>query len=224
MKVKSLLFAAAAMLAMGANAQYAEWTGSLTIPAEDAADIKAGETLSTTLILDLGNMENFTNFECHFAHPAGVVVDFADVTDDTKAKNDKGRTVQALSWATNEKSEEESVIFASNGNKVPILKETKNPIELCYIDFAIAADFVGAVELFQCKAVNYEGETFEMPRATLFKVGNETAVNDVNVNKAVASVKYYNAAGVAADKAFDGVNIVVTKYADGSQSVSKVVK
>ena len=49
-------------------------------------------------------------------------------------------------------------------------------------------------------------------------------VNDVNAAKAVASVKYYNAAGVASDNAFEGVNIVVTKYADGSKSVVKVVK
>ncbi len=51
-----------------------------------------------------------------------------------------------------------------------------------------------------------------------------SAVNDLGADKAVASVKYYNAAGVAADAAFDGVNIVVTKYVDGSQKVVKIVK
>lgn len=51
-----------------------------------------------------------------------------------------------------------------------------------------------------------------------------SGVNDLGADKAVASVKYYNAAGVAADAAFDGVNIVVTKYVDGSQKVVKIVK
>ena len=51
-----------------------------------------------------------------------------------------------------------------------------------------------------------------------------TAVSDVNVEKAVSSVTYYNAAGMASETAFDGINIVVTKYADGSQSTAKVVK
>lgn len=55
-------------------------------------------------------------------------------------------------------------------------------------------------------------------------IPEEVAVEDINAAKAVSSVKYYNAAGVAADSAFEGVNIVVTKYADGSQSVVKVVK
>lgn len=52
----------------------------------------------------------------------------------------------------------------------------------------------------------------------------DSGVNDLGADKAVASVKYYNAAGVAADAAFDGVNIVVTKYVDGSQKVVKIVK
>ena len=51
-----------------------------------------------------------------------------------------------------------------------------------------------------------------------------TAVSDVNTAKAVTSVKYYNAAGQAADKAFEGVNVMVVKYADGTQNISKVVK
>ena len=51
-----------------------------------------------------------------------------------------------------------------------------------------------------------------------------TGVNDVNAAKTVTSVKYINAAGMVSDTAFDGINIVVTKYADGSQSTAKVVK
>ena len=59
---------------------------------------------------------------------------------------------------------------------------------------------------------------------TTISFSGRSAVADVNAAKAVSSVKYYNAAGVASDNAFEGVNIVVTKYADGSQSVTKVVK
>ena len=55
-------------------------------------------------------------------------------------------------------------------------------------------------------------------------IDNKTAVEEINANKAVAGVKYYNVAGQAADKAFDGVNVVVTTYVDGTQSVVKVVK
>jgi len=53
---------------------------------------------------------------------------------------------------------------------------------------------------------------------------NLTAVESVNAGKAVKSVRYCNVAGQQAANAFEGVNIVVTTYSDGTQSVSKVVK
>ena len=42
--------------------------------------------------------------------------------------------------------------------------------------------------------------------------------------KAVANVRYINVAGMSSDKAFDGMNIVVTTYIDGTKTVAKVVK
>ena len=50
-----------------------------------------------------------------------------------------------------------------------------------------------------------------------------TAVTDVT-GKAVAGVKYYNLAGIESDRPFEGVNIIVTTYTDGSRSSSKVLK
>ncbi len=51
-----------------------------------------------------------------------------------------------------------------------------------------------------------------------------TGIETVTAGKTVAAVRYFNAAGQAADKAFSGVNIVVTTYTDGTQAVAKVVK
>ena len=51
-----------------------------------------------------------------------------------------------------------------------------------------------------------------------------TGVNDVNAGKQVAGVKYVNLAGVVSDKPFEGVNIVVTRYTDGTQSTMKILK
>ncbi len=49
------------------------------------------------------------------------------------------------------------------------------------------------------------------------------AINDVNA-KAVANVKYVNVAGQVSSVAFEGVNLQVTTYTDGSKSIVKVVK
>ncbi len=55
--------------------------------------------------------------------------------------------------------------------------------------------------------------------------GIVTAIDEVNVeNKEVASVKYYNLAGVENDNPFVGINIMVVTYTDGTKSSAKVLK
>ena len=51
-----------------------------------------------------------------------------------------------------------------------------------------------------------------------------TAIGVVNVNGIVKSVKYVNVAGMVSDVPFQGVNIVVTEYSDGSRSTSKMLR
>lgn len=51
-----------------------------------------------------------------------------------------------------------------------------------------------------------------------------TAVEEVAAEKAVSNVIYYNVSGVASAEPFDGVNIVVTKYADGTKKEEKILK
>ncbi len=51
-----------------------------------------------------------------------------------------------------------------------------------------------------------------------------TGVEDLNTGKAVQSVTYYNVAGIQSTTPFDGVNLVVTKYTDGTKSTVKVIK
>ncbi len=51
-----------------------------------------------------------------------------------------------------------------------------------------------------------------------------TAIADVNTDKAVAGVSYYNMAGQQSANPFEGVNVKVTRYTDGTTSTAKVVK
>ena len=55
-------------------------------------------------------------------------------------------------------------------------------------------------------------------------IDNTTAVEEIDVNKTVSSVVYYNVAGQQSAQAMDGVNIVVTTYSDGSTTTAKVIK
>lgn len=67
--------------------------------------------------------------------------------------------------------------------------------------------------------------------STLYKVAplnltnkTVTGVDDVTTAKTVVGITYYNLAGVASAKPFDGVNIVVTRYADGSTKATKELR
>lgn len=51
-----------------------------------------------------------------------------------------------------------------------------------------------------------------------------TGVEDVNAEKTVAGVIYYNLLGAASDSPFEGVNVVVTTYTDGTKSSKKILK
>lgn len=51
-----------------------------------------------------------------------------------------------------------------------------------------------------------------------------TGVNDVNSAKEVKGVSYFNMMGVESVQPFDGVNIMVTTYTDGTSSAAKVLR
>ncbi len=51
-----------------------------------------------------------------------------------------------------------------------------------------------------------------------------TGVAHVQTEKTVTGVQYYNLQGIASSSPFEGVNIVVTRYSDGSQDAHKIIK
>lgn len=74
----------------------------------------------------------------------------------------------------------------------------------------------------------YKTQTLEnvdlenVPVVVMEEEGNPTAISVINVN--AASVKYIDAMGRVSDRPFKGVNIVVTRNADGTTTTTKVVK
>ena len=52
---------------------------------------------------------------------------------------------------------------------------------------------------------------------------NETAINEISDNR-IISKTYYNSLGVASQTPFNGVNIVITRYSDGTTKSAKIVR
>lgn len=51
-----------------------------------------------------------------------------------------------------------------------------------------------------------------------------TSVESIDADKQVAGVKYVNLSGMTSNTPFDGLNIVVTSYTDGTSATTKVMK
>ena len=55
-------------------------------------------------------------------------------------------------------------------------------------------------------------------------MNNNSGVEHVTIDKQIAGVRYINVAGQESETPFDGVNIVVTTYTDGTTTAVKVMK
>ena len=67
-------------------------------------------------------------------------------------------------------------------------------------------------------------DPISMAIAPLLKYAEPTGISTVAGEKQAISHTYYNIAGVASDKPFNGINIVVTRFTDGSQTATKIMR
>lgn len=97
------------------------------------------------------------------------------------------------------------------------------------MDFVVRVYFTKSVSSSgapMLKAADPNGDYYiaEYTISDALTSGIPTAINGVEIYNNISSVKYYNAAGIESDKPFKGVNIVVTRYSDGSVTTSKILK
>lgn len=67
-------------------------------------------------------------------------------------------------------------------------------------------------------------DPISMAIAPVLKYTSPTAITAVETSKQVVSRTYYNIAGVASDRPHDGINIVETRYSDGSSNAIKILR
>lgn len=91
-------------------------------------------------------------------------------------------------------------------------------------------DIVIAVRVYYQRADETRGHTLRAGGGYGFGQGSGrgdgiiTGVNELLGGKQVVDVQYVNTLGMQSSEPFDGVNIVITRYSDGSTSTAKVVK
>ncbi|MBO4815076.1 MAG: hypothetical protein J5523_08995 [Muribaculaceae bacterium] len=246
MKIKSLLFAAFAVCSMAASAQLAETTTLSHQLLNEGGSVEAGKVAYVGVTLtnpDAG----YVSVEAHYEFPAGwTAVEFsqADAGIGTKTKKNLVQMMPEGRLAETDNHNAFSVTGA-------IPSENPNAYGWLFVnmdgDKVETGDDVVLVFAIQIPEDAVLGENTVMVSGQQFSTGdvdeNEVAigdgeipdttfpinviavaVNDVNATKAVAGVKYYNLAGVESEMPFDGVNVVVTTYTDGTKAASKVIK
>ena len=230
MKMKSLLVAGLAVLAMNAVAEDKAGTSEIKLDINAIKATAIGETsgfINADCTMDQ-NMGNWKNVEFQLVLPEGLTGAACTGHNDTKVYNPvTEEDEQVLSWSWGMLDglglPQNMRCIGANLTATPIEKAQLN---LCRLKFTMNAELAAGsvIEVVDFKVIDEGDNTWINANKTIDLEIEGSAVENINAGKAVAGVKYYNVAGQAADKAFDGVNVVVTTYADGTQNVSKVVK
>ena len=95
-----------------------------------------------------------------------------------------------------------------------------------YTFHGIISKNIAGGQSYSAPRLQAEGDDYDME--TIDLAGQDgstvTAISTIGINGNVKSVKYVNVAGVVSDRPFEGVNIVVTEYTDGSRTTVKMVR
>ncbi|MBQ6278564.1 MAG: chitobiase/beta-hexosaminidase C-terminal domain-containing protein, partial [Muribaculaceae bacterium] len=93
-------------------------------------------------------------------------------------------------------------------------------------EFIASVGFAAASNSPRLKAEAQTSTTFKVQPLNLTSENVITGINTIAIDgsREVKSVKYVNVAGIVSDRPFQGVNIVVTEYTDGSRTTSKMLR
>ena len=241
MKIKSLLFTAFAVCSLAASAELASTTNLSHAVINEGGSVKAGEVAYVAVTVTNPDVQ-YASVEAHYTLPAGwTAVEFsqADAGIGTKTKKAYAQIIPGSRADENENHDAFSVTGA-----VP----SEDPTAFGWVLMSLANErfetgddalLVFAIQVPEDapagdNAIQVTGQAFSTAIPddpadgelddTTFNISVTTAVNDVNATKTVAGVKYFNLAGVESNVPFDGVNVVVTTYTDGTKAASKVIK
>lgn len=173
-----------------------------------AGDRMSGDMANNgTVSINLDNAQEYTALQMDLTLPEGMT---------------------ASEFALTNRASDLGLIVKDRGNgKVRVLAYSPNLKTIKGNDGAVLTFDVdgttGDIMVDRIELVNLEGMAVKV-NAFSIAANNPTAHNEMNVSKAIATVKYFNLAGQEMTELTDGVNLVVTTYTDGTRTTSKVIR
>ena len=157
------------------------------------------QDLATGLMKDMGKYE-------------GDLMWLADVDMTGMSLKDGYYHVQCGSIGEQDSYANDLIFGADNNSKPEII-----------VRFYYRAKGISSAEMTLRAANNADAKMYNASEETITP-NPTTAVSELVVNGDVVSKTYINTLGQQSDKAFKGVNIVITRYSDGTVTTTKVVK
>ena len=228
--MKSLLMAGVALLTLNANA-----VNRLYVP---DFDLKPGETKE----IELRGVTEFLmgGFQCRILPPAGLTWEKSKGKYHVSFDDDENEIYP--SWLINEskvltKDDPETTGIDDTGALSLMWAkwtggDTDNFYEInkdyCFMILKCKAaddyDNSGKLLMYNMRYSNKEGTKTTVIENLEVATNGGSDVIETLTEKEVQSVKYFNLLGVESAEPFQGVNVVVTTYSDGTKSAQKVVK
>ena len=192
----------------------ARFVGTSDVLALPELAMRAGET--RTIDVQLNNTEhNYSALQFELVLPEGLsLVDVKGI--DRGAAHDfymKSSEVEENVYSIMGAALDMSVFAGSQGNVLRLTVEASS-------DFSNQG---AELTLTNVVLVTAKSEPFYANDA-MTTIKDVSGIEDVIAGKEIASIRYINVAGMESEVPFDGMNIVVTTYTDGSMTTVKVIK
>ncbi len=179
-----------------------------------AVSLKAGET--KTIDVELENNEHaYTALRCEIILPQGV-----ELTN-----------VKALERSSNhsfyiKRNEVEDNVYTIMGVDMNLMTITGSEGNVMRLTITANDDFeatTAEMKLVNSVLVTDHNESYLADDAVA-NMSINSGIEQVVADKEIDRVRYINVAGQESDMPFDGVNIMVTTYTDGTTTTAKVIK
>ena len=176
--------------------------------------IRAGQT--RTIDVALNNTEHvYTALQCEVVMPLGLKLVAIEGVERGGAHN--FRMLQ---------HEQEDNIYSLTGLSMSLAPFAGNKGNVLRLTVMADDDFTA-----ESAELTFANVVFATPKSESFvandaigKFTDATGIEDMTADRQVVDVRYINAAGQQSDRPFDGINIVVTTYTDGTTSTAKVIR